>query len=59
MAAAAAAAVAMGADFVLYGPLEDAKYVFPAVAMTDTALSQLLMEKGTRPPQSHPRYRIG
>ncbi len=59
IAAAAASAVAVGADFILYGPIEDAKYVFPAVAMVDTALSQLAMEKGTRPEKSHPRYRIG
>jgi len=34
----AAATVAMGADFVLYGPIKDAPYVFPGVAMTDAAL---------------------
>ncbi len=59
MAAAAAAAVAVGADFVLYGPIEDAAYVFPAVAMVDTALSQLSIEKGSRPERDHPRFRIG
>jgi tetrahydromethanopterin S-methyltransferase subunit H len=59
IAAAAAAAVAIGADFILYGPVEDARYVFPAVAMADTALSQVMMERGVRPDKSHPRYRIG
>ena len=59
MAAAAAASVAVGADFLLYGPVEDAKYVFPAVAMADTALSQLMMERGVRPDKNHPRYRVG
>ncbi len=59
VAAACAAAVAVGADFALYGPIEDAKYVFPAVAMIDTALSQLVMEKGDRPDENHPRFRIG
>lgn len=59
VAAVAAASVAVGADFLLYGPVEDAKYVFPAVAMVDTALSQLAMEKGTRPADGHPRFRIG
>jgi tetrahydromethanopterin S-methyltransferase subunit H len=59
MAAAAAASVAVGADFILYGPVEDAKYVFPAVAMADTALSQLMMERGVRPEKNHPRYRVG
>jgi len=59
VAAVAAASVAVGADFILYGPIEDAPYVFPAVAMTDTALSQLAMEKGIRPEIRHPRFRIG
>jgi tetrahydromethanopterin S-methyltransferase subunit H len=59
IAAAAAAAVAVGADFVLYGPIEDAPYVFPAVALVDTALSQVAIERGTRPGKDHPRFRIG
>jgi N5-methyltetrahydromethanopterin:coenzyme M methyltransferase subunit H len=37
--AVAAATAAMGADFLLYGPIKDAAYVFPAVAMIDEALS--------------------
>lgn len=36
-AAGGAAAVAVGADFLLYGPVEDAPFIFPAVAMIDTA----------------------
>lgn len=59
VAAVCASSVAMGADFILYGPIEDAPYVFPAVAMIDTALSQLVMERGERPEENHPRFRIG
>lgn len=59
IASAAAAAAAIGADFVLYGPVEDAKNVFPAVAMIDTATSQLMIERGVRPDENHPRFRIG
>jgi tetrahydromethanopterin S-methyltransferase subunit H len=59
LASAAAAAAAVGADFLLYGPVEDAEYVFPAVAMVDTAFSQLAMERGSRPDEGHPRFRIG
>ena len=59
LASAAAAAAAIGADFVLYGPLGDAKYVFPAVAMIDTAHSQIVLERGIRPAENHPRVRIG
>ncbi|MDP7017629.1 MAG: tetrahydromethanopterin S-methyltransferase subunit H [Pirellulaceae bacterium] len=59
VASACAAAVAVGADFALYGPIENAKYVFPAVAMIDTALSQIAIERGGKPDENHPRYRIG
>ena len=59
MASALAVSVAVGADFVLYGPVEDAKYAFPAIAMVDTSLSQLIVEKGGRPQKDHPRFRIG
>lgn len=58
-ASALALAVAVGADFLLYGPIEDAPYAFPAVAMVDTALSQLILEEGERLDKSHPRFRIG
>jgi tetrahydromethanopterin S-methyltransferase subunit H len=59
LASVSAAAVAIGADFVLYGPVEDAKYVFPAVAMIDTAHSQVVMERGGKPAEGHPRFRVG
>ena len=59
VAAVCASSVAMGADFILYGPIEDAPYVFPAVAMIDTALSQLVMERGDSLDPNHPRYRVG
>ena len=59
VASASAASVAVGADFLLYGPIEDAPFVFPAVAMVDTALSQLEMEKVNRPCEGHPRFKIG
>lgn len=59
LASVAAASVAMGANFILYGPVEDAPIVFPAVAMIDTALSQVVMERGEQPVKDHPRFRIG
>ena len=58
-ASALAMAVAVGADFLLYGPVEDAPFAFPAVAMVDTALSQLVVERGERLDKNHPRFRIG
>jgi tetrahydromethanopterin S-methyltransferase subunit H len=57
-ATANALMIAAGADFVLYGPIEDAPFVFPAVAMVDAAFSQLLIEKGKLPSRSHPIFKI-
>ena len=51
--------VVLGADFVLYGPVKHARLVFPSVAMIDTALSGVLLEKKIRPDRQHPRFRIG
>ena len=59
VAAVCASSVAVGADFLLYGPVEDAQYIFPAVALMDTALSQLAMERGDSPVEDHPRFRVG
>jgi len=50
--------VVVGADFVLYGPIKDAEYIFPAVCLIDAAYGQILMEEGKRPSISHPRFRI-
>lgn len=52
-------AVAAGADFILYGPIEYSTLVFPAIAMVDAALSQVKLEGGSRVDRTHPRYRIG
>jgi tetrahydromethanopterin S-methyltransferase subunit H len=51
--------VVLGADFVLYGPVKHASIVFPSVAMIDTALSGVLLEKKIRPDRQHPRFKIG
>jgi tetrahydromethanopterin S-methyltransferase subunit H len=59
VASACASAAAIGADFVLYGPIEDAPFIFPAVAMVDTAMSQLVLERGGAVPPDHPRFRVG
>jgi len=52
-------AVVAGADFILYGPIEYANLIFPAIAMADAALSQIKMEDGFKIDRLHPRYRIG
>ncbi len=51
--------IALGADFVLYGPIRHAKVVFPSVAMIDVALSGSLIEERIRPERPHPRYLVG
>jgi len=50
--------VAFGADFILYGPIEQASYIFPAVALVDAAYAQLIIEEGRRPSSGHPIFKI-
>ncbi|MBS7639092.1 MAG: tetrahydromethanopterin S-methyltransferase subunit H [Candidatus Bathyarchaeia archaeon] len=50
--------IAIGADFVLYGPISDAKYMFPAISLINAAYAQILMEEGKRPAPNHPRFKI-
>jgi len=57
-AVADALPVSAGGDFVLYGPIEEAEYVFPSVALVDSAQAQLSIERGKRPSRDHPLYRI-
>lgn len=51
--------IAVGADFVFYGPIKHADAVYPSVAMIDAAYSQQVMEKRIRLERDHPRYKIG
>ncbi len=58
MASATAMAVSMGADFILYGPIEVADIIFPTAAMVDAALGQLSFELGKPPKKPHPLFKI-
>ncbi|MDK2383649.1 MAG: tetrahydromethanopterin S-methyltransferase subunit H, partial [Candidatus Korarchaeota archaeon] len=49
---------AMGADFIMYGPLRRIKYVAPAAAVVDAYLGYLALRRGERIPRSHPTRRI-
>jgi len=51
-------AAAAGADFILYGPIEAADIVFPAVAMVDAAYAFPTMQNGAKLGRSHPLFRI-
>ncbi|MEM3173935.1 MAG: tetrahydromethanopterin S-methyltransferase subunit H [Candidatus Bathyarchaeia archaeon] len=50
--------VAVGADFILYGPVSDAEYIFPAISLINAAYAQVLMGEGKRPKPNHPRFKI-
>lgn len=58
IAAASVIPMAVGADFVMYGPIEHAEYVFPSVAMTDAEYGQLRIEPGKMLDSSHPIFKI-
>jgi len=50
--------IAIGADFVLYGPINTAEYTFPAISLIDASYGQVLMEEGRRPGPNHPRFKV-
>ena len=58
IAVANALPVTAGGDFVLYGPIEDADYIFPTIALVDATQAQLSIERGIRPSRNHPIYKI-
>ncbi|MGY5874638.1 MAG: tetrahydromethanopterin S-methyltransferase subunit H [Candidatus Thorarchaeota archaeon] len=50
---------ALGADYILYGPIKNANRVFPAVAMTDVfAAESLSLEMGIEPVEDHPYHKL-
>lgn len=51
-------AASVGADFILYGPIDHAKYFFPAISMLDAAYGQLSIEEGKMPSLKHPLFKI-
>ncbi len=56
--ASAIVTVTAGADFVLYGPIEDAETVFPMIGMADAALGQLAFEETGKVDLTYPLFRI-
>jgi tetrahydromethanopterin S-methyltransferase subunit H len=49
----------MGADFVLYGPIENAERVFPVIAMGDVFTAESLeLEFGVAPSDDHPYKKL-
>ncbi|MEM4576077.1 MAG: hypothetical protein QW701_01295 [Candidatus Nezhaarchaeales archaeon] len=50
--------IAIGGDFVFFGPIHEAEFIVPAIAIISAAYGQVLMEDGKRPPSTHPRFKI-
>lgn len=50
--------IAIGGDFVFFGPIHEAEFIVPALAIISAAYGQVLMEDGKRPPSTHPRFKI-
>lgn len=50
--------IALGGDFVLYGPIENARLIYPSIALIDAAYSQHILEKEKTISREHPRYKI-
>jgi tetrahydromethanopterin S-methyltransferase subunit H len=47
-----------GANFLMFGPAEQAEWVFPAVAVTDVYIASAAADLGTRPlTENHPIYK--
>lgn len=44
----------VGGDFVLFGPIENAKLAFPACAMADIFIAEAAKDIGTEPVEEHP-----
>ena len=48
----------LGADFIIYGPLSSASFLFPAVSIVDTAYGQVVIEEGGKLDPVHPRFKL-
>lgn len=46
--------VMTGGDFVLFGPIDNAKIAFPAVAQTDMFIAEAAADFGTEAVEDHP-----
>jgi tetrahydromethanopterin S-methyltransferase subunit H len=48
--------MAFGADFLVYGPMDNARYIFPLTGMIDKMISEGAEDYfGVAPPEGHPR----
>ncbi|MDW8049014.1 MAG: tetrahydromethanopterin S-methyltransferase subunit H [Nitrososphaerota archaeon] len=50
--------LAVGADFILYGPIDAADHIFPAASLINATYGQILLEEGKKLDPKHPRFKI-
>lgn len=51
-------AITLGCDFCLYGPIDHAVEVFPAVAMNDIIVAEAARDMGATPSETHPLKKL-
>lgn len=47
-----------GGDFVLFGPIENARMAFPACGMADIFIAEAAKDIGTEPVEDHPMFKL-
>ncbi len=57
-AAAAAMQLLSAADFLLYGPIENADFIFPAAAMADILIAEAVRDLDVLPEAGHPLHKL-
>ncbi len=57
-AAAAAMQLLAAGDFLLYGPIENANFIFPVAAMADILVAEAVHDLDILPVPEHPVYRL-
>jgi tetrahydromethanopterin S-methyltransferase subunit H len=57
-AAAAAMQLASAADFLLYGPIENADFMFPVAALADVLVAEAVRDLDVWPVPEHPVHRL-
>jgi tetrahydromethanopterin S-methyltransferase subunit H len=56
--AAGAMQILSGADFLLYGPIEMADVIFPAIALADILIAEAVRDLDIAPSETHPLHRL-
>jgi tetrahydromethanopterin S-methyltransferase subunit H len=57
-AAASTMQLLAAGDFLLYGPIENAEFIFPAAAMADILVAEAVRDLDIEPASNHPMHRL-